>query len=61
MDIDVSERNISHELQTHHHHPGYPEEEDIETGHQDRGGIEVLQSTSFLLAIPKWRKARGQN
>jgi len=39
VDIDVLEGHIAHELQTHHNHPGHPEEQNIEAGDQRRGRI----------------------
>ncbi|MBA7698150.1 hypothetical protein ES703_106825 [subsurface metagenome] len=43
MDIHVSEGNISHEPNPHHHHSCHPEKEDIETSYQDRGRIKGFQ------------------
>ena len=43
MNVDIFEGDVSHKLQTHHHHPGYPEEEDVKTCHQHGGGIELLE------------------
>ena len=33
-DVDVAERHVAHELQSHHHHAGDPEEDDVEAGDQ---------------------------
>ena len=44
MDVDVLERNFSHEFEAHHHHPGNPEEDDVERGDKRRRreeGVEV--------------------
>ena len=34
VDVDVLERNFPHEFEAHHHHPGDPEEDDVERGDQ---------------------------
>ena len=34
MHIDLAERHLVHELQSHHDHPGDPEKDDVETGDQ---------------------------
>ena len=39
MDIDGVERLLLHEVQAHHHHPGDPEEDDVEAGHQRAGRV----------------------
>ena len=39
MDIDGLERHIAHEMNAHHHHPGDPEEDDVEARHQHIAGI----------------------
>ena len=38
-DVDLAERNLLHEVQAQHHHPAHPEEQDVETGDQDRGRV----------------------
>ena len=48
MDIDGVERHAAHEVQPHHHHPGDPEEDDIETGDQHIGGIVTAQLRRLL-------------
>ena len=35
VDVDVAERHLVHDVQAHHHHPGDPEEDDVEAGDQD--------------------------
>ena len=39
MHIDIFKRHILHEMNTHHHHSGYPEKENIKTGNKNRSGI----------------------
>ena len=43
MDVDIRERHVTHELQSHHDHPRHPEEDDVESGDQDPGRIEALK------------------
>src|SRR5579883_1973639 len=43
MDIDVAERHLAHEVEPHHHHPGDPEEDDVEAGDEHRSGVIALQ------------------
>ena len=43
MDIDVAERHFVHEMQAHHHHPGDPEEDDVEAGDEHARRIAVFQ------------------
>ncbi len=40
-DVHIAERHVAHELQTHHHHPGHPEEDDVEARYQHAGGIQL--------------------
>ena len=35
MDVDVAERHLAGQLELHHHHPGDPEEDDVEAGDED--------------------------
>ena len=39
MDVDGAERHLAHEMQPHHHHPGDPEEDDVEARHQHIAGV----------------------
>jgi len=48
VQVDVVEGHLIHEVQPHHHHPGHPEEEDVEAGDQDRGGVEGGQLRGFV-------------
>ncbi|MBA7711073.1 hypothetical protein ES703_120025 [subsurface metagenome] len=41
MKVNGAEGNITSILQSHHNHPGYPEEEDVVAGFHYRGGVEV--------------------
>ena len=43
VDVDVLERHLAGEVQAQHHHPGDPEEDDVEAGDQDRGRVEARQ------------------
>jgi len=43
VDIDIRKGNLIHEVQAHHHHAGYPEEKNVETGDQAGGGVEGFQ------------------
>ena len=44
---------ILHEVHGHHDHPGNPEKDDVEAGHQDIRGVEGLQ------ALGDFRPAQG--
>src|SRR5690606_2690604 len=44
---------VFHEVHGHHDHPGNPEEDDVETGHQHVGGMEGFQ------ALGDFRPAEG--
>ena len=48
MHVHLPERHIAHELKTHHHHAGHPEEQDIEAGHQHRARIKARKLRRFL-------------
>ena len=48
MDVDVLERHLAGEVQSQHHHPGDPEEDDVEAGDQDRGRVEACQLGRLL-------------
>ena len=48
MDINGVERNLVHELQTHHHHPGNPEKDDVKAGNQHIGRIITLKLWGFV-------------
>ncbi len=52
------ERDLLHEMETHHHHAGDPEEDDVEAGDQHRGRIEALQLRR--LVRPAERRERPQ-
>ena len=43
MYVNSLERHVPHELESHHHHPGYPEEYDIETCDKGRCGVVTPQ------------------
>ena len=48
MNKDLIKRNILHKFHTHDQHPCYPEENDVITGHQNTGGIKLLQQRRFF-------------
>ncbi len=48
MDIDIAKRHITHELQTEHHHPGDPEEDNVEAGDQYIGRVESLELQGLI-------------
>ena len=48
VDVDVPKGHVTHELEPHHDHPGDPEEDDVEAGDQDRGGVEGAQALGVL-------------
>ena len=43
VDVDRVEGNLVHEVQAHHHHPGDPEEDDVETRDQNVGRVMALK------------------
>ena len=43
VDVDLAERDVAHELDAEHDHAGDPEEQDVEAGDQQRGGVERAQ------------------
>ncbi len=42
-DVHIPERHVAHELQPEHHHPGDPEEDDVEARHQHIGRVEARE------------------
>jgi valyl-tRNA synthetase len=58
VDVDGAKRDIFHEMQSHHHHPRDPEEDDVEAGDQHVGGIEALHFLRFVR--PSERRERPQ-
>jgi hypothetical protein len=48
VDIDGVEGDLVHDGELHHHHPGDPEEDDVEAGDED-GGREVFPERLGLL------------
>ena len=46
--IDVFERYILHKMDAHHHHARHPEEQNVETGDQHRGGVKGFQKRRFF-------------
>ncbi len=48
VDVHVVEGNLLHEVDAHHHHPGHPEEEDVEGGHQGRSGVIGFQQRRLV-------------
>jgi hypothetical protein len=47
-DEDVAERHVVQELQPRHHHPGHPEEDDVEAGHEHARRVEDLEVARLL-------------
>jgi len=43
VNIDICKGYILHKMDTHHHHPGHPEKEDIKARYEDRCGIKCFQ------------------
>ena len=58
VDVDVAERHFLHEVQAHHHHPGDPEEDDVEAG--DEGARRVVAPQLRRLVGPAERRERPQ-
>ena len=48
MDIDVPERDLFHEVKSHHHHPGNPEEQDVKAGDHDGRRVKGFQGISIF-------------
>ena len=57
-DVDLAERHLAPELEAHHDHPGDPEEDDVEAGHEHVGRIERGELRG--LARPAERRERPQ-
>ena len=58
MNVDRAERHLLHEVDAHHHHPGNPEEDDVEAGHQNIGRVVLLEFGR--LVGPAQRRERPQ-
>ena len=58
VDVDDRERNVAHEVQAHHHHPGDPEEDDVKAGDQHVGRIIALDIPAIVR--PAQRRERPQ-
>ena len=58
VDVDVAERHLLHEMETEHHHPGDPEEDDVEAGDERARRIIALQLRR--LVGPAERRERPQ-
>ena len=48
MQVNIRKGDISHDIESHHHHAGHPEEDNIETGNKERGGIEGFQGRCLV-------------
>ena len=55
MDVDRVEWRFIHEMQTHHHHPGDPEEDDVEAGDEGVGRVVALHLRG-VVGPPKGRE-----
>ena len=61
MDIDRVERHILHEVDTLHHHPRHPEEDNVEGGDEYRSRVMLFQLVSFFRpAQGRKRPQRGR-
>ena len=58
VDVDRRERHVLHEMQAHHHHPGDPEEDDVEAGDEHVGRIIALHVG--VVVGPAQRRERPQ-
>ena len=54
VDIDVAEGDLVHEIEAHHHHPGDPEEDDVEAG--DEGARRIIARELRRLLRPAERR-----
>ena len=59
MDVDILERDLPHEFEPHHLHPGNPEEDDVKTGDQDRGGIKGFQLRGLVRPAERGERPEG--
>ena len=59
VDEDALERDLAHEVQAQHHHPGDPEEDDVEAGDQDVGRVEARRGRRSSPASRGSRTARA--
>ena len=58
VDVNRRERSVLHEMEAHHHHPGDPEEDDVEAGDEDVG--RVIASYIGFVVGPAQRRERPQ-
>ena len=59
MDVDIPERHFAlHGVHAHHHHPGDPEEDDVETCDQNRAGVIPLEVACYLIGLVRPAKGR---
>ena len=54
------ERHLAHEVQAHHHHPGDPEEDDVEAGDQRAGSGRSASAPASCPASPGSRTATAR-
>ena len=52
--------NVLHEFHAHDQHAGHPEEDDIVTGHQYAGGIELFQDIRFFRPAHDGERPQGR-
>ena len=48
MDVDLVKWHVPHETEPEHHHPGNPEENDVEAGYQYLSWIEHFQGIGLF-------------
>src|SRR5262249_760740 len=48
VNVNITKRDIIHELEPHHNHPCHPEEQNIETGDQGGGRVEALEIVRLM-------------
>ena len=58
--VNGPERNIVHEFQPHHDHPGDPEENDIEAGDQHSAGVKPLEVIRLLWPAQCGKRPQGR-
>ena len=55
MHVDIFKRDITHEMDAHHHHASHPEKQDVESGYQHGGRVKGFQQGG-LFRPPHCRK-----
>ena len=60
MQVNLLERQLPSQLNTHHNHPGDPEKQDIVSSFEERVGVKVLEISSFFGPSGIERVSRGE-